>query len=150
MQKFFDHIQEVKPHIFVTYNGDFFDWPFIEARAKIHGKIIFFSRDAFKLRQLFRFLSIYESKMLWFKLTCTLKLSGLDMATEIGFSQNREGVYCSRPASHMDAFCWVKRDSYLPVGSQNLKAAAKAKLRYFNILNLCDEFQIASICISRA
>ncbi len=30
----------------------------------------------------------------------------------------------------MDAFCWVKRDSYLPVGSQNLKAATKAKLRY--------------------
>ena len=30
----------------------------------------------------------------------------------------------------MDAFCWVKRDSYLPVGSQNLKAASKAKLRY--------------------
>ena len=25
---------------------------------------------------------------------------------------------------------WVKRDSYLPVGSQNLKATAKAKLRY--------------------
>ena len=45
------------------------------------------------------------------------------------FSKNREGVYCSRPASHMDAYCWVKRDSYLPVGSQNLKAAAKAKLR---------------------
>ena len=45
------------------------------------------------------------------------------------FSKNREGVYCSRPASHMDAFCWVKRDSYLPVGAQNLKAAAKAKLR---------------------
>ncbi|KAK5966376.1 DNA polymerase epsilon catalytic subunit [Trichostrongylus colubriformis] len=30
----------------------------------------------------------------------------------------------------MDAFRWVKRDSYLPVGSQNLKAVAKAKLRY--------------------
>ena len=54
----------------------------------------------------------------------------LDMGKEIGFSKNREGVYASRPASHMDAFCWVKRDSYLPVGSQNLKAAAKAKLRY--------------------
>lgn len=27
-------------------------------------------------------------------------------------------------------FSWVKRDSYLPVGSQNLKAVAKAKLRY--------------------
>ena len=25
---------------------------------------------------------------------------------------------------------WVKRDSYLPVGSQGLKAATKAKLRY--------------------
>lgn len=27
---------DVKPHIFVTYNGDFFDWPFVEARAAIH------------------------------------------------------------------------------------------------------------------
>ena len=52
------------------------------------------------------------------------------MAQEIGFAKNRENVYCSRPASHMDAYCWVKRDSYLPVGSQNLKAAAKAKLRF--------------------
>ena len=25
---------------------------------------------------------------------------------------------------------WVKRDSYLPMGSQNLKATTKAKLRY--------------------
>jgi DNA polymerase epsilon subunit 1 len=91
LQKFFDHVLEVRPHIFVTYNGDMFDWPFIEARAAIHG---------------------------------------MDMAREIGFMKNREGVYCCRPAAHMDAYCWVKRDSYLPVGSQNLKAAAKAKLRY--------------------
>ena len=91
IQRWFDHVLDVRPHIFVTYNGDFFDWPFIEARAAFHGP---------------------------------------DMAKEIGFSKNREGVYWSRPASHMDAFCWVKRDSYLPVGSQNLKAAAKAKLRY--------------------
>ena len=91
LQKFFDHILDVKPHIFVTYNGDFFDWPFIEARAAVHG---------------------------------------MDMLKEIGFSKDREGVFCSRPAAHMDAFCWVKRDSYLPVGSQGLKAAAKAKLRY--------------------
>ncbi|TSU24182.1 DNA polymerase epsilon catalytic subunit A [Bagarius yarrelli] len=51
IQRWFDHIHETKPNIFVTYNGDFFDW-------------------------------------------------------------------------------WVKRDSYLPVGSHNLKAAAKAKLGY--------------------
>ncbi|XP_025837463.1 DNA polymerase epsilon catalytic subunit A [Agrilus planipennis] len=36
LEKFFEHIMDVRPHIFVTYNGDFFDWPFIEARAAIH------------------------------------------------------------------------------------------------------------------
>lgn len=30
----------------------------------------------------------------------------------------------------VDRARWVKRDSYLPVGSHNLKAAAKAKLGY--------------------
>ena len=30
IQRFFDHILDVRPHIFVTYNGDFFDWPFVE------------------------------------------------------------------------------------------------------------------------
>lgn len=37
IQRFFDHILEVKPHIFATYNGDFFDWKFVEARATFHG-----------------------------------------------------------------------------------------------------------------
>ena len=92
LQRFFDHILDVRPHIFVTYNGDFFDWPFVEARAAVHG---------------------------------------MDMAREIGFVKNKEGVYSSRPAAHMDAFCWVKRDSYLPVGSQGLKAAAKANIGHF-------------------
>lgn len=31
---------------------------------------------------------------------------------------------------HLDAFCWVKRDSYLPQGSQGLKAVTKYKLGY--------------------
>nr|XP_026494308.1 DNA polymerase epsilon catalytic subunit A [Vanessa tameamea] len=93
IQKFFDHIMDIKPHIFVTYNGDFFDWPFVESRAAI---------------------------------------LGLDMRQEIGFSKitARDGTYACRPAMHMDCLCWVKRDSYLPVGSQGLKAVAKAKLRY--------------------
>ncbi|XP_067207203.1 DNA polymerase epsilon catalytic subunit 1 isoform X2 [Linepithema humile] len=89
--KFFDHINEIRPHIFVTYNGDFFDWPFVEARAAVHN---------------------------------------MDMKERIGFSKNRDDVYVSRAAMHMDCLCWVRRDSYLPVGSQNLKAVAKAKLRY--------------------
>ena len=25
--------RQVKPAVYVTYNGDFFDWPFIETRA---------------------------------------------------------------------------------------------------------------------
>jgi len=37
LNRFFDHIREAKPFIFVTFNGDFFDWPFLETRAKIHG-----------------------------------------------------------------------------------------------------------------
>lgn len=91
IKKFFSHILQVRPHIFVTFNGDFFDWPFIEIRASKHG---------------------------------------LDMKSEIGFFKSRDGVYLSRPAIHMDCLCWVKRDSYLPVGSQGLKKVAKAKLRY--------------------
>ncbi|OMO97634.1 hypothetical protein CCACVL1_04499 [Corchorus capsularis] len=37
LQQWFAHMQEVKPGIFVTYNGDYFDWPFIESRAGYHG-----------------------------------------------------------------------------------------------------------------
>ncbi len=91
MKKFFAHIVAVKPTVFVTFNGDFFDWPFIEKRASLHG---------------------------------------LSMAKEIGFSRSSAGEYLSSYASHMDCFCWVKRDSYLPQGSQNLKAVAKYKLGY--------------------
>lgn len=41
LNRFFDHINEIKPHIFVTYNGDFFDWPFVEARAGVYGLSMF-------------------------------------------------------------------------------------------------------------
>jgi adenine-specific DNA methylase len=40
----------------------------------------------------------------------------------------KAGEVRSRFAVHMDAYCWVKRDSYLPQGSQGLKAVTKAKL----------------------
>lgn len=52
---------------------------------------------------------------------------GIDMVREIGFCKDSTGEYKSRPGIHMDCFKWVKRDSYLPVGSQNLKAVAKVK-----------------------
>ncbi|XP_016378501.1 DNA polymerase epsilon catalytic subunit A-like, partial [Sinocyclocheilus rhinocerous] len=91
IQRWFEHIHETKPNIFVTYNGDFFDWPFVETRAA----------------QL-----------------------GLNMHREIGFQKDNQGEYKASQAIHMDCLRWVKRDSYLPVGSHNLKAAAKAKLGY--------------------
>ncbi|XP_040208047.1 DNA polymerase epsilon catalytic subunit A [Rana temporaria] len=91
IQRWFEHVQESKPSIIVTYNGDFFDWPFVETRAAVHG---------------------------------------LNMLQEIGFQKDNQGEYKSTSCIHMDCYRWVKRDSYLPVGSQNLKAAAKAKLGY--------------------
>jgi DNA polymerase epsilon subunit 1 len=91
LQKFFEHIRDAKPTIIATFNGDFFDWPFVEARASVHG---------------------------------------LDMYDEIGFAVDAEGEYKSTYCSHMDCYRWVKRDSYLPQGSQGLKAVTKAKLGY--------------------
>ena len=37
LKRFFTHIRETMPIVFVTFNGDNFDWPFIETRAKHHG-----------------------------------------------------------------------------------------------------------------
>ena len=37
LERFFEHIKEAKPTVIVTYNGDFFDWPFVEARASVLG-----------------------------------------------------------------------------------------------------------------
>eukprot|EP00775_Hariotina_reticulata_P007932 gene7932-8128_t len=37
LRAWFSHMREVKPAIMVTYNGDFFDFPFIETRAAVHG-----------------------------------------------------------------------------------------------------------------
>ncbi|SCU99256.1 LAME_0G02454g1_1 [Lachancea meyersii CBS 8951] len=91
LERFFEHIRDVRPTVISTFNGDFFDWPFVETRAKING---------------------------------------LDMFQEIGFAVDSEGEYKSTYCAHMDCFRWVKRDSYLPQGSQGLKAVTQAKLGY--------------------
>lgn len=91
LHRFFEHIRDEKPTVIATFNGDFFDWPFVEARAAVHG---------------------------------------LDMYDEIGFQKDSEGEYKSAHCVHMDCFRWVKRDSYLPQGSQGLKSVTTAKLGY--------------------
>lgn len=89
--RFFEHIRDVRPTVIATFNGDFFDWPFVENRANFHD---------------------------------------LDMFEEIGFAKDNDGEYKSKYCVHMDCFRWVKRDSYLPQGSQGLKAVTTAKLGY--------------------
>ncbi|KAL8972815.1 MAG: hypothetical protein Q9183_000342 [Haloplaca sp. 2 TL-2023] len=37
IERFFEHIKEAKPTVIASYNGDFFDWPFVEARASVCG-----------------------------------------------------------------------------------------------------------------
>ena len=37
LERFFLHVKECRPTVIATYNGDFFDWPFVEARASVHG-----------------------------------------------------------------------------------------------------------------
>lgn len=46
--RFFEHIQEVCPTIISTFNGDFFDWPFLDKRASING-LSMFEEIGFKL-----------------------------------------------------------------------------------------------------
>lgn len=91
IRRWFEHIRESKPTVMATYNGDSFDFPFVDARAKVHG---------------------------------------ISMYSEIGFKPDNEGEYKCRACMHMDCFRWVKRDSYLPQGSQGLKAVTTAKLGY--------------------
>jgi len=54
---------------------------------------------------------------------------GLRMSKEIGV-YSFQGIYSGRFAVHLDCFQWVARDSYLPQGSQNLKAVTRYKLGY--------------------
>ncbi|KAJ1677332.1 DNA polymerase epsilon catalytic subunit, partial [Spiromyces aspiralis] len=91
LERFFEHINEAKPTVIVTYNGDFFDWPFVHARAAHHG---------------------------------------IDLYDRIGWFKDESGEYKSYYCAHMDCLRWVKRDSYLPMGSQGLKAVTTAKLGY--------------------
>ncbi|GAA5871954.1 hypothetical protein JCM8547_006199 [Rhodosporidiobolus lusitaniae] len=91
IRRFFEHFREARPTVCATYNGDSFDFPFLLARATVHG---------------------------------------IDMYREIGFAKDAEEEFKSRSCVHMDCFRWVKRDSYLPQGSQGLKAVTVAKLGY--------------------
>ncbi|KAF1744092.1 hypothetical protein MXB_2344 [Myxobolus squamalis] len=89
--KWISHINHAKPDILVTYNGDMFDWPFIDTRCKIHR---------------------------------------INLYTETGYFNQNKSEYLSAASCHIDCIYWVRRDSYLPIGSHGLKAVTKIKLHY--------------------
>lgn len=47
-----------------------------------------------------------------------------------GSTTANDSEYVGRCMVHLDAFCWVKRDSYLPQGNQGLKSVTRCKLGY--------------------
>jgi DNA polymerase epsilon subunit 1 len=98
IRRFVIEFQKYTPQIVVTFNGDFFDWPFLQKRAE---------------------------------------LIQVDLWTELGMcmvggnsGSDQQGEFRGKNCVHMDAFSWVQRDSYLPQGSQGLKAVTKYKLGY--------------------
>lgn len=93
LQRWFDHVREIKPMVMVTFNGDFFDWPYIAKRAERYGMDI---------TDIIGFLKIEDADDYWSSPSCC----------------------------HLDVFSWVKRDSYLPQGSQGLKSVTFAKLKF--------------------
>ena len=90
LQRFVNHILELKPHIITTYNGDMFDFPYVDTRCKLYN---------------------------------------ISLTDLFGFEFKNDEVR-SHIIIHLDAYKWVKRDSYLPAGSHGLKAVTKAKLGY--------------------
>jgi DNA polymerase epsilon subunit 1 len=91
IRRFFSYLRAVRPTVLTTFNGDFFDMPFLDTRATSYG---------------------------------------ISMYLETAFARDHEDNYKSRGCTHMDWFYWVKRDSYLPRSSQDLKVVTTAKLGY--------------------
>ena len=107
LQRFFSEFRRHAPQVVVTYNGDFFDFPYVDARAKLYG------------------MNLYRE--------IGMELVGGNNITSDGggnSSNNNAGTYRGRVTVHLDAFHWVQRDSYLPQGAQGLKAVTKYKLGY--------------------
>ena len=100
LQRFVNHMRQARPSIYVTYNGDFFDFPFVDQRCRHHG------------------------------MDLHVELGFKPPASSGGGGGGGGGEWLSRHAVHMDCLHWVNRDSYLPQGSRGLKAVTKAKLGY--------------------
>lgn len=78
----------------MTYNGDFFDFPFVDKRCSHYG----------------------------IDLHSELGFRAAGGGGGTGYKGNNVGgEWLCRYAVHMDCLHWVNRDSYLPQGSRGLK-----------------------------
>lgn len=102
LEYFLRHIQQLRPHVITTFNGDRFDWPYLDIRCSKYSGL-----------SLYRMLGISSGQVAGGKTILS-----------------NETQYTGRCVVHLDAFCWVQRDSYLPQGNQGLKAVTKYKLGY--------------------
>ena len=96
----------------VTYNGDFFDWPYVEARCTIYN------------------INLYSHLGIRSTLDASKDIESGGSKGSGNSAIAKEGDFIGRCIVHLDAFCWVQRDSYLPQGNQGLKAVTREKLGY--------------------
>lgn len=102
LKRFFSEIRLAAPRVYVTFNGDFFDWPFVETRAAM--------------------LGLDMGKEIGMRVS-TRGNGGDDAASSTKETKGRTAI-------HMDVLHWVNRDSYLPQGSRGLKAVTRALLGF--------------------
>lgn len=131
MRKFVSHVQELRPHVIVTYNGDKFDWPYVETRCKKYSYLNLYT--SLGIRSTIQSGSSNGQKEK--KIVSKSNKDGEDddnttAATTGSTALFSDNEYTGRCIVHLDAFCWVQRDSYLPQGNQGLKAVTKYKLGY--------------------
>jgi len=145
IREFFRHVrEEVKPHVWVTYNGDWFDWPFLANRAAAHG-LDLRAATGFEPPQKRRGGGDQEDdeggdedgkdggdKDAGKDLTkATAGGPDADGQPRAPHPLHAPGDWLSRCGPlHLDCMHWVNRDSYLPQGSRGLKAVTQAKLGY--------------------
>jgi DNA polymerase elongation subunit (family B) len=125
IRHFITHCKEVRPQVYVTYNGDYFDWPFMDKRSAEYG----ISLKA----ELGMSTADADNAALMsaggFSTASSSSAAATEATTKTA-SGSGSDEWRGRTAVHLDCFYWVKRDSYLPQGSHGLKAVTREKLGY--------------------
>ncbi|XP_075591225.1 DNA polymerase epsilon catalytic subunit 1 [Dermatophagoides farinae] len=100
---FLEHVRiYCKPHIIISYNGDVFDFPYLDQRCSVNG-LSLCAQWGFTEHKPYSEKPLVEKSLIH---------------------------YLSPFVIHIDCLKWVKRDSYLPQGSRGLKAVSRIKLNY--------------------